>query len=504
MSAQTLPSYLHNAQHWIDGRDTPSSGNQRIDVINPANQTVIASTPAGTIADVDAAVNAAQRAFRAGSWSRVSGRERAAVLLRAAAALRQQAGQLAQVESMDVGKPISFATAVDVNTAAETYEYAAALAQQLDGAVRRTPLPAHAYTQREPLGVVAAITPFNFPLILSTTKIAFALAAGNSIVHKPAEDTPLSALFVARILTEAGVPDGVYNLVTGYGREIGEHLVTHPDVAKVAFTGSSTTGAHLAELAGRHLRPLTAELGGNAANIVFADADVEQAIQTTISAFVFNTGQFCMGGPRLLVQRDLLEPMLEALAAALPHVPLGDPAQPETVIGPVATTRQREKIAAAVKQAVDAGATLVTGGEPLDLDGGLYYQPTVLTGVDNSAEAVQEEIFGPVLTVQAFDTEAEAIELANSTRYGLAAGVQTTDISRAHRVADALEAGIVWVNSWAMLDPAMPFGGVKDSGWGRENGPEQMESYTRTKSVIIALDPDPEADASNAAEGEEQ
>ncbi|MGO1552978.1 MAG: aldehyde dehydrogenase family protein [Micrococcaceae bacterium] len=495
MTTSAFPEYLVHAQHWIDGKDAPSAGDQRINIINPATQNVIASTPAGTVSDIDDAVQAAHRAFRDGKWSRISGRERATVLLRVASKLRQQADELASIESLDVGKPISFATAIDVNTAAETYEYAAALAQQLDGAVRKTPLPAHAYTQREPLGVVAAITPFNFPLILSTTKIAFALAAGNTIVHKPAEDTPLSALFVARVLTEAGVPNGVYNLVTGYGRDIGERLVTHPDVSKVAFTGSSATGAHLAELAGRHLRPLTAELGGNAANIVFADADLAQAVQTTISAFVFNTGQFCMGGPRLLVHEDLLDPILEALTGALPHVPLGDPARPETVIGPLATPQQREKVASAVAQAVSSGAKLVTGGDALDTDGGLYFEPTVLAGLDNDADVIQEEIFGPVLTVQSFRTEQEAIELANSTKYGLAAGIQTTDISRAHRVADALDAGIIWVNSWAMLDPSMPFGGVKASGWGRENGPEQLESYTRTKSIIIALNPDPDTAA---------
>lgn len=489
MTSTKLPEYLEKAQHWINGAWASTSSTGTISVLNPATGKQLATTPSGTTEDIDGAVAAAHEAFQNGPWAGYSNRDRARVLIEVGRLIRERGEELATIESLDVGKPFGFAKSIDVNTVAETYEYAASLAQHLDGAARAVPLPAHAYTKREALGVVAAITPFNFPLILSTTKIAYALAAGNTVVHKPAEDTPLSALYMAQLLHDAGVPSGVYNLVTGYGTEIGEHLVTHPDVAKVAFTGSSPIGAHLAGLAGQHLRPFTAELGGNAANIVFADADVEKAIETSISAFVFNTGQFCMAGPRLLVERSLLEPVLEGLAGALPHVPLGDPLQPKTVIGPLATQQQLDKVNDAVQEAVNAGATVVTGGNPIDLDGGYFYQPTVLTDLPNSHEAIQEEIFGPVLTVQAFDTEDEAIRLANSTPYGLAGGIQTANISRAHRVADALNAGIIWVNGWSLLDVSMPFGGVKASGWGRENGPEQMAEYTRTKSVIIAVEP---------------
>lgn len=500
MTEYRLPDHLREAQHYINGTSTTGTGSSTIPVLDPATAQQVATVPAGTTADLDAAVGAAHAAFRSGVWSRISGRERSRVLIRVAQLFREHAEEIAQVESLDVGKPISLARAVDVNTAADTYEYAASLAQNLDGAVRRVPLPAHAYTQREPLGVVAAITPFNFPLILSTSKIAMALAAGNTVVHKPAEDTPLSALLTARLLSEAGVPDGVYNVVTGYGSDLGDHLTAHPQVAKVAFTGSTQTGAHVAAVAGQALRPVTAELGGNAANIIFADADMAQAVETSISAFVFNTGQFCMGGPRLLVERAVYDRVLEALAGAVPHVPFGDPKDPGTVIGPLANRRQLEKVTAAVEQAKASGARVVTGGEPAEINGGFFYRPTVLADVANSAEAVQQEVFGPVLTVQPFDTEQEAIELANSTDYGLASGIQTGNISRAHRVADALEAGIIWVNAWGMLDPAMPFGGVKASGWGRENGPEQMEAYTRTKSVIIALEPAPEQEASGRAD----
>lgn len=490
--AATLPEALSHARHYIDGRWTdPATGSGRIEVVDPATGRAIASIAEGTPEDVDAAVAAAHRAFTDGRWSGMPARQRSRVLLRVAELIRERAEEIAQVESLDVGKPISLAGAVDVATAADTYEYAASLAQHLDGAVRRTPLPAHAYTQREPLGVVAAITPFNFPLILSTSKIAVALAAGNTVVHKPAEETPLSALLMAELLTEAGVPDGVYNVVTGYGARIGDALTTHPRVAKVAFTGSTEVGAHVAGLAGQHLRPVTAELGGNAANIVFADADLGQAVETAVSAFVFNTGQFCMGGPRLLVERPVYEQVVEALGNAVPHVPFGDPRDPATVIGPLATRRQFEKVRDAVEQARAEGARVVAGGEAAGEDGGFFYRPTVLADVTNSATVVQQEVFGPVLTVQPFDSEQEAIALANSTDFGLAAGIQTGNISRAHRVADALDAGIIWVNAWGLLDPSMPFGGVKSSGWGRENGPEQLAEYTRTKSVIIALEPAP-------------
>jgi acyl-CoA reductase-like NAD-dependent aldehyde dehydrogenase len=483
-----LPKTVTRGQLFINGTWQAASDGATTTIINPATGEVAATVAAGTVADVDAAVAAAKAAFHDGRWSGLSGRERSRVLNKAALLMRERAEELAFTESTDVGKPITFARVVDVATAADQYEYVAAMAQQLDGSVRETPLQAHAFTKREPLGVVAAITPFNFPLILSSTKIAAALAAGNSVVHKPASDTPLSALLMAEILTEAGVPAGVFNVVTGSGGALGDHLVAHPGVNKVAFTGSTEVGRHVAALAGEHLRPVTAELGGNAANILFADADLEKAIGTVIGAFVFNSGQFCMGGPRLLVERPIYETVLGILKDAVAGVPVGDPANPETVMGPLASRKQLDKVAGYVDGARAEGGQIIVGGEELDLDGGFFYKPTVIAGLNNDAAAVREEIFGPVLTVQPFDTEEEAIELANSTEYGLAAGVQTSSIARAHRVSAKLEAGIVWVNSWALLDPAVPFGGVKNSGWGREYGPESLESYTRTKSVIIATD----------------
>ncbi|WP_146360310.1 aldehyde dehydrogenase family protein [Arthrobacter yangruifuii] len=486
--AGSLPDLVTRGQLFINGDWRPASGAGNSSIVNPATGQETATVSAATTADIDAAVAAAKTAFEDGRWSGLSGRERSRILHRASQIMRERSEELALAESTDVGKPITFARAVDVATAIDQYEYVAALAQQLDGSVRETPLAAHAFTKREPLGVIAAITPFNFPLILSSTKIAPALAAGNTVVHKPAGDTPLSALLMAKILTEAGVPAGVFNVVTGSGSALGDHLVAHPDVNKVAFTGSTEIGRRVAALAGENLRPVTAELGGNAANILFADADLEKAIGTIISAFVFNSGQFCMGGPRLLVERPIYETVLGILKDAVAGVPVGDPLDPATVMGPMSSQKQLDKVARYVDGARAAGGQIIVGGQKLDLNGGFFYKPTVIAGLGNDAEAVTDEIFGPVLTVQPFDTEEEAIGLANSTKYGLAAGVQTSSISRAHRVSSKLQAGIVWVNAWALLDPAVPFGGVKNSGWGREYGPEALDSYTRTKSVVIATD----------------
>lgn len=472
---------------FIGGQWQDASDGGRMDVIAPATGRKLTDIAKATTVDVDAAVAAARAAFDSGVWSGLSSRERARILQRAYTLMRERSEELARAESADVGKPITFARVVDVNNAAELYEYYASLGHHLDGSVREITGNAHVYVKKEPIGVVAAITPFNFPLILSSTKIAPALLAGNTIVHKPASDTPMSALMMAQILQEAGVPDGVFNVVTGSGAAIGDHLVAHPHVDKVAFTGSTEIGSHAAELAGRTLKPFTAELGGNAANILFADADLNTAIHTVIAAFVFNTGQFCMAGPRLLVERPIYDVVLGILADAVPHVPFGDITDPETVIGPLASATQLEKVAAMVERAKASGARVVTGGERADREG-FYYRPTVFADLGEDAEAVREEVFGPVLTVQPFDTEEDAIRLANSTRYGLASGIQTSDLAKAHRVAAQLDAGITWVNGWALLDPATPFGGVKASGWGREGGPEAMASYQRSHSIVFNLE----------------
>ncbi|MGW3139174.1 aldehyde dehydrogenase family protein [Streptomyces sp. NPDC001139] len=473
---------------FVGGRWRDAADGARTEVVDPSRGAVLTTVAEAGAADVDAAVRAARDAFDGGTWSGLSGRERGRILHRVAELIRENADDIARLESLDVGKPISLCHAVDVTNAANDYEHFAALAHSLDGAVRDTPMNALAYTKREPLGVVAAITPFNFPLILAGSKIGPALAAGNTVVHKPADETPLSALYMARLFQRAGVPDGVVNVVTGTGPVAGEALLRHRGIDKVAFTGSTAVGRHVASLAGEALKPVTMELGGNAAHIVFEDADLEKAVGAIIKAFVFNTGQFCMGGPRLLVARPVYSTLLGILAEAVPGVPVGDPRDPGTVVGSMAGERHLKKVEEYVDLARKEGGRIVAGGERLDLDGGYYYRPTVIADLANDSRVVQEEIFGPVLTVQPFDTEDEAVALANSTPYGLASGVQTANLARAHRIADRLQAGIVWINDWAMLDPAVPFGGVKDSGFGREYGPEALAAYTKVKSVVVSLD----------------
>jgi acyl-CoA reductase-like NAD-dependent aldehyde dehydrogenase len=472
---------------FIGGQWQEALAGKRKEVIDPSTTAVITSVAEAAIEDVDAAVRAARKAFDEGPWPRLSGRERSRVLMRVSQEMRRRTDDLVQIESIDAGKPVTFSRMVDVNTAAETYEYYAALAQTMEGSYREVPGGATAYIRREPLGVVGAITPFNFPLILSTTKIAPALAAGNTMVHKPASDTPLSALLMAEILASAGVPDGAFNVVTGPGSQIGDFMAGHPLIDKIGFTGSTEIGRRVARIAGTCLKPCTMELGGKSAHIIFADANVKKAIDAAIRGFIFNTGQFCMAGTRLLVARPLFDTVVSALSAAVGHIPLGDPFDSATVMGPLISAKQLHIVEEYVRIAVeDEKATIAAGGKRVELNGGYYFPPTVITGVTNQSRLVQEEIFGPVITVQPFDTEEEAIRLANSTIYGLAAGLHSCDVSRIHRVAARLQAGIIWANDYGLLDPSVPFGGYKQSGFGRENGPEALQFYTRIKSVLTA------------------
>ncbi len=478
---------LKPGQLYIDGGWREAAGSATMEVIDPSTGAVVGTVADAADSDLDSAVAAARTAFERGSWSRLPARERARTLHRVADIMRERVDELVAIESLDVGKPVTFSRPVDVLNSADQFEYCSALAQTIDGSVRDTPMNAFAYTRREPHGVVGAITPFNFPLVLSSNKLAPALAAGNSIVHKPAPDTPLSALAMAAIFEEAGIPAGVVNVVTGGRPALGEAMLRHPDINKIAFTGSTTVGRIIASSAGQNLKPISLELGGNGAQIVFADADLATVIPSIVKGMVFNAGQFCMGAPRLLVEASIEKDVVDALLAELTHVPVGDPFDPNTAMGPMAAERHLRNVEKYVALGIESGGVVLTGGERLELNGGFYYLPTVVTGVANNSRIVQEEVFGPVLTVQTFRDEAEAIVLSNSTPYGLAAGLHTTNIARAHRVAAQLEAGIVWVNDWAMLDPAVPFGGVKSSGYGRENGHEALDEYTRTKSVVISL-----------------
>jgi acyl-CoA reductase-like NAD-dependent aldehyde dehydrogenase len=473
----TLPP----GQHFIDGQWCDSGGGGRRDVIDPATGQAVTSVAEAGDQDVDAAVDAARRAFDGGSWPAMSGRERGALLLKVAALLGERRDEFARLESLHTGKPITIAQTIDLRDTIEQYAYYGGLADHIEGATRSIRNPGLAYTLREPLGVVGAITPYNFPLILSATKIAPALAAGNTVVHKPAPDTPLTALRMAELFAEAGFPDGVVNVVTG-GETAGAALSKHHRVDKIAFTGSTRVGATIAAMAAATVKPATMELGGKAAHIIFSDADIASAIEAVVSGFVFNTGQFCMAGTRLLIQRSCYDRVLSAVAEAAAKVPVGDPLDPQTVIGPLTARRHLEN----VEQYLALGeGRVVAGGHRIELDGGCYYAPTLVADVPNDARVVQEEVFGPVLTVQPFDSEDEVVALANGTRYGLAAGLHTRDLARAHRVAHRLRSGIVWINSWAVLDAALPFGGFKQSGYGRENGPEALDGYLQTKSVFV-------------------
>jgi acyl-CoA reductase-like NAD-dependent aldehyde dehydrogenase len=478
-------SALAPGAQFIKGQWTAAESGAERAIIDPASGEQITKVPDADAADVERASSAARSAFDDGSWSGMHPRDRGRILLRAADLLRQKAAAIAAVESLDVGKPLMFTNLVDIPTAIDLFEYYGALTAGLEGAARAPRIPALAYTRREPIGVVAAITPFNFPLILSASKIAPALAAGNTIVHKPAEETPLSALLLAQVLQEAGLPDGVYNVVTG-AAAAGEALLRDPRVDKIAFTGSTQVAKIVARTAAESLKKLTIEAGGKAANIIFADADIPAAIETAIKAFVFNTGQFCMAGTRLLVERPVYEDVLAALAGACPHIPVGDPFAASTVIGPMAGQRHRDKVQGYLDLALNDGVRILGGSSVLPASG-CFVAPTILADVRQDSRYVQEEIFGPVLTVQPFDTEDEAVALANGTAFGLAAGLQTGNVARAHRVAARLQAGIVWVNGWAMLDSSMPFGGCKQSGYGRETGPEGLDEYLQTKSVIVSL-----------------
>lgn len=481
---------------FIDGVWRESSDGRTRPTINPTTEAPITEIAQATTADVNAAVDAAHRAFEGGAWSRMGPHDKARVLTRVAQLVERDADQLAWLESLDMGKPIAFSRNIDVRLLADLFYYYAGVSAQLGGATRPvTPsvdgvMPL-AYTRRAPLGVVAAITPFNFPMLLSATKFAPALAAGNTLVHKPASATPLTAIKMAQLFEEAGLPKGTFNLVMGPGGVVGDALVAHPAVKKIGFTGSTTVGKAIAKNAVDSLKKTTLELGGKSAHIIFEDANLDQAITHALFGIFYNKGEICTAGSRLLVQKRIYQEVLERLVAATKTLVIGDPLDPATTFGPQVDAAQRDKCSEYVAIALQEGARLYHGGQPLRVEStggkGYFFAPTILADVDNASRVAQEEIFGPILCVTPFETEDEAILVANSTPYGLAAGIQTQSLGRAHRVAHQLEAGIVWVNTYNQFDVALPFGGYKASGIGRELGIEALESYTQTQSVYVDL-----------------
>lgn len=469
---------------WVEAR----SG-ETFESINPYTGRVWATAPEAGEEDVDLAVRAAREAFDEGPWGRMTGTERARLMRRFAELLTENAERIAVVESTDNGKLLR-EMGGQLKALPEWYYYFAGAADKIQGETIPSDKPNFfVYTRREPVGVVGAILPWNSPLLLLTFKLAPALAAGCTFVMKTAEQTPASSLELAKLFDEAGFPPGVFNVVTG-GATTGRALVRHPGVDKVAFTGSTETGISIMKDAADHLAKVTLELGGKSPNIVFDDADPEAAANGVVSGIFAATGQTCIAGSRLFVQEGMHDELVERLTEKAASIKLGDPLEMETEMGPVAFKEQLDKVLGYIRSGKEGGARVAYGGEvPGDagLSDGYFVEPTILTGVSNEMEVAREEIFGPVLSVIPFRDEEEAVRQANDTRYGLAAGVWTKDLQRAHRVAHALKVGTVWVNSYRTISFNAPFGGYKMSGIGRENGLEVLKEYTNVKSVWVEL-----------------
>jgi acyl-CoA reductase-like NAD-dependent aldehyde dehydrogenase len=473
----------------IEGAQVPAASGKRIRSLNPATGSPWAEFADAGAEDVERAVTAAARAFESPDWRGLSPTRRGRLLMRFADLIAKHADQLAAVETRQNGKLLR-EMAAQMRMVPEWIYYFGGLADKVEGSV--IPLDRQSvlnYTLREPLGVVAAITPWNSPLLLTVMAIAPALAAGNTLVIKPSEFTPASILDAAILAEEAGFPSGVINVVTG-GQSTGAALVEHPRIAKVAFTGGSVAARAIAGAVGARLGRYTLELGGKSPNIVFADAELEAAEAGVLAGIFAAGGQTCVAGSRLLVERPVHDELVGRLAARAAQIRLGDPMEPETQMGPIATVPQLHRVETMVNAAREAGAQVLAGGRRATvscLPNGLFYEPTILTGVQNSDDVCQQEIFGPVLAVVPFSGEEEANALANSTAYGLAAGVWTRDIKRAHRMARGLQAGTVWINTYRALAFNSPFGGYKDSGVGRANGIEAIGEYLQTKSVWCEL-----------------
>jgi aldehyde dehydrogenase (NAD+) len=470
----------------IDGQWRDASDGATLPTLDPTTEETITEFAKATIGDVDAAVQAARTAFETGAWPRMHHEARARVLFRVADLLDERAEDFALREAMDMGMPYRDFVDIIMPHCAGLFRFFGGLAMHaMDGAYRSSYDPhTRILTRREPLGVVAAITPFNFPLALTCSKVAPALAAGNTIVHKPASDTPLTALALAQVMLDAGVPEGVYNLITGPGGTLGDTLVKHSLVDKVAFTGSTAVGQNIIRNGADTLKHTTMELGGKSPNLIFADADIDAAVQVAFWGIFWNKGEVCVASSRLLVERPVYDEVVEKLARMAQAAVLGDPLDPQTQVGPIASRAEFDK----VRQYVEAGKTstarLVAGGGTRKINGkGLFIEPTIFSDATNDVKISREEIFGPVLPVIPFDNDDEAVRIANDTPYGLASGIQTRNLARALRLADRINAGTVWINTWHKYHPNGPFGGYKMSGYGREQGAEALESYTQHKSI---------------------
>ncbi|WBA15605.1 betaine-aldehyde dehydrogenase [Salinivibrio proteolyticus] len=472
---------------FINGQLTDVSSGEYFATVNPATGETLAQIGQASADDVQKAIDAAKAGFAV--WSRMTAMERSRILLKAVALLRERNDELAKLEVLDTGKPLQEAIEVDVVTGADAIEYFANLVPSMQGEQQPLSENQFFYTRREPLGVCAGIGAWNYPIQIAMWKSAPALAAGNAMVFKPSEETPLTALKLAEIFTEAGMPDGVFNVVQGDYR-VGQMLTAHPEIAKVSFTGEVGTGKTVMGDAANTLKSVTMELGGKSPCIVFDDADLDNAVSAAMVANFYTQGEVCTHGTRVFVHDSIYDAFVEQLKSRTEKLVVGDPMDMNTQVGALISTEHLEKVMTAIQGAKASGATLLTGGERLmenGLDKGNFVAPTIFTDCDDSMAHVRDEIFGPVMSVLRFTDEEEVIRRANNTHYGLAAGIFTQNLSRAHRVIHQLEAGICWVNTWGDSPAEMPVGGYKQSGIGRENGVETLTHYTQTKSVLIEL-----------------
>jgi acyl-CoA reductase-like NAD-dependent aldehyde dehydrogenase len=472
----------------IDGEWRDATGGKTLEVVNPATEEVIATVPSATREDVDAAVRAARAALD-GPWAKLSARERGGLIWKLGERLMARADEVARLETQHNGKPISESRQIEIPAAAECLQYYAGWADKIHGETIPVKGNHLTYTLREPVGVVAAIVPWNFPLLLATWKVAPALACGNTVVLKPASQTPLTALALGEIAIEAGFPPGVVNVVTGPGGSVGQAIVEHPGIDKIAFTGDTSTGRQIMRSSADTLKKITLELGGKSPNIVFPDADLEAAIRGATVGIFYGKGEVCAAGSRLLVDRSIKDEFVDKLAARTKKLAPGDPMDPKTRLGAIASRSQMERVLGYIDTARKEGARLVAGGARADIGTGKGYflQPTVFDGVTPDMTIAREEIFGPVLATIDFADVDEAIARANDSIYGLAAAVWTRDIKKAHYVARRLQAGTVWVNTYNVYDTAASFGGYKQSGFGREMGMHALEHYTQVKTVWVDL-----------------
>jgi len=475
---------------FIDGRWTESASGETFTTFDPATEEPLAVVSRTGTQDVDRAVAAARAALADDApWRTMPPSARGRIIHRIGDLILENLDELALLDTLDNGKPVVFAGVADLPMAADLFHYMAGWASKLEGrTIPYSNAPAGgqlALTLREPVGVVAQIIPWNFPVMMAAWKLAPALAAGCAIVLKPAEQTPLSALRLAELMQEAGLPDGVVNVLPGYG-DAGAALAAHPGVDKVAFTGSTEVGREIVRAAAGNLKKVSLELGGKSPNVVFADADLDAAVQTSAAAIFFNQGESCTAGSRLLVQRPVFEEVVAGIAEQARAIRLGPGVDRDSQMGPLISAEHAERVLGFVESGVREGAKVLCGGVRA-AGRGYFVEPAVITGTTPGMRVREEEVFGPVLVAEPFDTPEEAVRLANDTAYGLAAGVFTRDMGKALRVAAAFQAGNVWVNTWNTLDAAVPFGGFKQSGWGREMGAEVLDAYLETKSVILGL-----------------